>query len=145
MPSTVAQFREYYPEFANTTNFSDLRIMNAQNKAIRRCSDEFGDSRDEAIDLLTAHFLALSEQSKASASQSQSGGFVTGQSTGSISRVLIENEFDITYASDSSPTATNDKMSLADRAMASTIYGIQYEDLKRSVLIVPGGTHLYLI
>jgi len=118
---TYASFIDAYPEFATLTQ---TRIERELDRAIAQLDeDQIGEAfYDEAVELLTAHKMALGNQAAAQ------GG--TGGITGGVRSVSVQGEGSITY----SDVGTNQRRFQAGD-YGLTVYGVRLQALLSKVVL----------
>ena len=97
--STVSNpptFRLHFPEFSDTTTYPDPQVQFHIDTATVMCSERvWGEMQQMAVELMTAHFLAMSQfMAQGGAAGGGGGGMVPGMQTGvksskSVSKVSV--------------------------------------------------------
>ena len=85
---TVApdSFRISRPEFSSVTDYPDATIAaQIASAELRVKSDVWGDLRDQGIELLVAHNLALSTRARKNVATGSAGGLVASKSVDKVS------------------------------------------------------------
>lgn len=84
MTVTTASFRGDFPEFADTTIYSDAQVslwLNFANLSLQSAQDRWADFLDIGTELLMAHNIAIS----AKAGAGKVGGPIASKSVGGVS------------------------------------------------------------
>lgn len=82
----IEEFRQKFPEFADTTKFQDPIIQFWSDLAeLEVSSCRFGAAREHAVMLLTAHYLAMEKLNGIGPNPGAGGGAATSKSVGDVS------------------------------------------------------------
>jgi len=117
MALTAAQFRQDYPQFADTDDaVIDRHLTKA---ALRIASVAWGDFYDEAHGLITAHLLTIRDRAASLGSDA----------TGPIRRERQDGFYDVEYAfsTSSSPEESG--------GYNATVYGKEFLNLQKAVVL----------
>ena len=116
-------FREIFPEFSDTEQFSDPTVTYWLNLAEKMLPENrWGDMYQHGIGLYAAHFMVLGKKNEQSA---QTTGVPTGMATGMMASKSVD-KVSVSYAQ---PTFTMDNAGHWN----VTIYGIQLLTFARQV------------
>ena len=128
---TYADFAIDYPEFAA---IAQSKVERALNRAIARVDETaWGRFADEAVGLLTAHFLAIGPDTS-----NASAGGIASQMAGPLVSIEVEGEYAIRSAT---PFGFGGGIGVAgDANYFLSPYGRQYKELQRSVIVAITGT-----
>ncbi|CAJ0701592.1 hypothetical protein LMG19089_02877 [Ralstonia edaphis] len=89
--SSVAQFRQDFPEFGNTTTYPDSSVSFWMGIAVSLVNpDRWGVLTDQGIELVTAHHLVLAQRDQAAAAVGGVPGEVKGPTASkSVDKVSV--------------------------------------------------------
>jgi len=89
--SSVAQFRQDFPEFGNTTTYQDASVSFWMTIAVSMVNpDRWGVLTDQGIELVTAHHLALAKRDQDASAAGGTPGEVKGPtSSKSVDKVSV--------------------------------------------------------
>ena len=89
--SSVAQFRQDFPEFGNTTTYPDSSVTFWMTIAVSLVNpDRWGVLTDQGIELVTAHHLVLAQRDQAAAAVGGVPGEVKGPTASkSVDKVSV--------------------------------------------------------
>jgi Protein of unknown function (DUF4054) len=126
---TPAQFRADFPEFSDTSKFSDAMLTTWIAASIRQVDEErWADSAVLGAELCAAHFIVLAARDQAQAVAGGLPGAVTGiQTSKSVSDVSVSYDVGSVLAADAGH-------------WNSTTYGIRFSRLQR--LFGAGGVQI---
>lgn len=121
MTVTAESFKTVYPEFSTETD-ERVTLFIGKAQTLAGNATKWGALYDEAVEALTAHRLARSNEAASSEN---------GKSAGPKTRLDVENQYSETYAS---PTQGKSSKSAEDAEYSQTVYGQQYLAVKRRVI-----------
>ena len=89
--SSVAQFRQDFPEFGNTTTYPDSSVTFWMTIAVSLVNpDRWGVLTDQGIELVTAHHLVLAQRDQAAVAVGGAPGEVKGPTASkSVDKVSV--------------------------------------------------------
>lgn len=89
--SSVAQFRQDFPEFGNTTTYPDSSVSFWMTIAVSLVNpDRWGVLTDQGIELVTAHHLVLAQRDQAAAAVGGAPGEMKGPTASkSVDKVSV--------------------------------------------------------
>lgn len=101
---SIAEFRQRFPAFSDTTKYSDSLIQSQMDIAKLYISPEPNcmvkdDILEQLIYLMTAHLLVLNNQLTSGSSSSVGGGQIASASVGgvSVSKAIPKNKTELDY------------------------------------------------
>lgn len=122
----ISTFLAVYDEFSD---YSVAKIQYNLNRATNHIdSSIYGIHSEEAIGLLTAHYLVLSPTRKSSSSAIQELGFKPNE----IKRIEVQDEIMVEF---NVSTLGNPTGSSSSSGLSATSYGQQLEELKNSLIV----------
>ncbi|MEO1390985.1 MAG: DUF4054 domain-containing protein [Cyanobacteria bacterium J06634_6] len=119
MVVTVSSFITALPQFS-CEDEDRIALFISKAQLLVGSERKWGSLYDEAVELMTAHKLARTNEAASS---------TNGKAVGAVTRLEVENRYSETYASPSQQNQDG-----PDSEYQSTIYGQQYLSLRKRVI-----------